>query len=225
MVDRPLGQPGGHPLEPRSLMAQGRRLSLPHPIPYVSPINFRLCLLPPESPAALPALYMMAIWLARPRRSVVNVHAAPFRRHLDEPTLQVLRRNGWIFGKEHPQRAGYTGVYTLTYTPRPEDVPHSFYRLFDEWGRLLYVGISKDSLQRLSNHLAAKPWGRDFHFLERTLLPSRPIARLVEKAEIELSHPIHNKRYRLQSVPEKHGPAPTGPGLGFRRIPPWLRKY
>jgi predicted GIY-YIG superfamily endonuclease len=67
----------------------------------------------------------------------------------------------------------------------------ALYRLFDAGGRLLYVGISKDPMNRWAEHRANRWWSQ----VERysvTWHPDRPSARAAEKAALATEGAVHN---------------------------------
>lgn len=69
---------------------------------------------------------------------------------------------------------------------------HALYRMYDERGRLLYIGITGDLGQRLGSH-SAKRW---FPLVERITLewkPTRAAAALAERRAISTEHPRYNQ--------------------------------
>lgn len=66
------------------------------------------------------------------------------------------------------------------------------YRMFDEAGVLLYIGISRDAFIRFAQHAKDKPWISQVAKWERESYPSRAQALRAEKAAIQAEHPLYN---------------------------------
>ena len=69
---------------------------------------------------------------------------------------------------------------------------HALYRMFDDRGHLLYIGITGDLGKRLGNH-SFKRW---FPLVERITLewlPNRAAALVAEKRAISTEHPRYNQ--------------------------------
>lgn len=73
------------------------------------------------------------------------------------------------------------------------------YRLFDNAGRLLYVGISKDPFNRWQEH-AGKRWWPEVASYEARWHATRADARAEEKRAMGAEGPVHN----IHSAP-RHG--------------------
>lgn len=73
------------------------------------------------------------------------------------------------------------------------------YRLFDSCGQLLYVGISKDPLNRWQEHVG-KSWWTDVAEYEVLWHDTRAAAREAEKGALANEGPVHN----IHSTP-RHG--------------------
>jgi hypothetical protein len=71
------------------------------------------------------------------------------------------------------------------------------YRHFDEYGRLLYVGVSLRSLQRLLQHREKCEWFDLIHSITIERWPTRELALIAEKQAIRNEHPYFNKRGSL----------------------------
>ena len=69
------------------------------------------------------------------------------------------------------------------------------YRHFDKDGNLLYVGISINAFQRLSQHKNSSSWFDEITRVEIERYPSRSAVEAAEKKAIIDEKPIHNKRY------------------------------
>lgn len=68
----------------------------------------------------------------------------------------------------------------------------ALYRLYDAGGRLLYVGATKNTLQRWNQHKKTKPWWRQVARREVKWFDSRPSALLAEHWAIVTEFPLHN---------------------------------
>ena len=66
------------------------------------------------------------------------------------------------------------------------------YRLFDEAGQLLYVGISKSAVTRVMQHHEDKPWASEIASYTAKRYTSRESARSAEIEAIKLEGPIYN---------------------------------
>ncbi|GFE20075.1 GIY-YIG nuclease family protein [Streptomyces nigrescens] len=66
------------------------------------------------------------------------------------------------------------------------------YRLRDQTGRLLYVGISDDPLRRWPEHAKDKPWWPEVANFSTEWLASRPEALAAEASAIKLEKPLYN---------------------------------
>ncbi len=71
-------------------------------------------------------------------------------------------------------------------------VPTALYRHFDAAGRLLYVGISLNSVARLGQHLRTAAWFFDISRVEIEWFPARVDAEQAERAAILTERPLHN---------------------------------
>jgi len=69
------------------------------------------------------------------------------------------------------------------------------YRHFDKDGNLLYVGISINAFQRLSQHKNSSSWFDEITRVEIERYPSRSAVEAAEKKAIIDEKPIHNKRF------------------------------
>lgn len=77
---------------------------------------------------------------------------------------------------------------------RAEGDEVAVYRLFEESGRLLYVGISKDPLVRWQEHIGSRDWWPRVAEYEIAWCPNRAEARAVERAVIAGEQPAYNSR-------------------------------
>ncbi|MFD5632426.1 type II toxin-antitoxin system prevent-host-death family antitoxin [Streptomyces sp. NPDC127072] len=69
----------------------------------------------------------------------------------------------------------------------------ALYRLFDAAGRLLYVGISSNSEERLKQHASTAPWWKEVasHTVESH--PERSVAATAELEAIRTEGPRYNR--------------------------------
>ena len=68
----------------------------------------------------------------------------------------------------------------------------TLYRHFDEWGDLLYVGISLSPIARLRQHRRSAHWMEEIVRVEIEWHPSRREALAREREAIEREDPKHN---------------------------------
>lgn len=87
---------------------------------------------------------------------------------------------------------------TTCVVARPPEAPAGFfprfcwlYRLFDESGRLLYVGITRMGRDRIVAH-ARKPWGRFIAEVDWRWFAERHDAELAEATAIATERPLFN---------------------------------
>ena len=66
------------------------------------------------------------------------------------------------------------------------------YRLYDDAGVLLYVGVTKDPDTRCKWHVARQPWGAEIARHEVIWLDDRVEAHRLETAVIASANPLHN---------------------------------
>lgn len=72
------------------------------------------------------------------------------------------------------------------------DTTTYLYRLYDDAGQLLYVGISKSAIYRLEQHLSAKTWSAQIASTRIERHPDRPTALEAERTAILAEKPLHN---------------------------------
>ena len=70
--------------------------------------------------------------------------------------------------------------------------PCALYRVRDDHGRLLYVGISEAPLSRMAGHDRSPGWPQKAAEISIEWHPSRDDARTAESAAILAEDPIHN---------------------------------
>lgn len=73
---------------------------------------------------------------------------------------------------------------------------HYVYRLWDEAGELLYVGISKTLTNRLMQHDSNQPWAHEIASVTGKRYATREKARAAEIDAIQTEHPRYNKQDR-----------------------------
>lgn len=96
-------------------------------------------------------------------------------------------------------------------------VPTTLYRLYAPDDTLLYVGITKGSAQRLTDH-GNQPWWPDVARITFERFSDRAAAATAERHAIATEHPVHN------IVGVSHPPKrPKGKVLHVRDFPRGLR--
>lgn len=78
--------------------------------------------------------------------------------------------------------------------PAPADRPHYVYRYYDSRGLLLYVGCTRDPIERDRAH-RRKSWYRSVASVRRTIFPNRTHALAVEKRAIQAERPAYNVQH------------------------------
>jgi predicted GIY-YIG superfamily endonuclease len=92
----------------------------------------------------------------------------------------------------------------------------TLYRLFDQGGELLYVGISGRWVRRLASHAARQGWWDDVASVTRQPFPSRSEALEAEATAIRQERP----RYNVQGKPRPAPPPPAPGGYLMPVLPP-----
>lgn len=82
----------------------------------------------------------------------------------------------------------------------PRSIPHAphahhLYRHFDCEGRLLYVGISLNALNRLAEHKQTAEWFWRIARVEVTAYATRRSALKAERLAIQREKPLHNVKH------------------------------
>ena len=77
---------------------------------------------------------------------------------------------------------------------------HYVYRLWDDTGALLYVGISKTLVNRLTQHDESQPWAAEVASVTAKRYPTREKARAAEIEAIQKENPRYNIRDRAKAV-------------------------
>jgi predicted GIY-YIG superfamily endonuclease len=79
---------------------------------------------------------------------------------------------------------------------READERTYLYRCFDQYGTLLYAGITGDIAQRMSDHAKDKFWWGDVVKTSHQAFETREQALWAEWAVISTCHPLHNRSVR-----------------------------
>lgn len=88
----------------------------------------------------------------------------------------------------------------------------ALYRAFDGEGKLLYVGISKDALNRFKSHLRTSGWSGKCARLDICYFDARSEAIEAEKAAIQSERPHFNKVWaKSEPLPESPPVREAGP--------------
>lgn len=75
---------------------------------------------------------------------------------------------------------------------KPNDTVTTVYRFFDQYDRLLYVGISIQPLNRLGQHQSSKSWWTQIVRVEMVHYADRATAKAVETKAIQDERPLYN---------------------------------
>jgi predicted GIY-YIG superfamily endonuclease len=87
--------------------------------------------------------------------------------------------------------------------------PTKLYRYYDSAGVLLYVGISKNALQRLTEHEAGKSWQENIANVRIETFPDRDAAHTAERRAIAAENPTQNLiRYAANTAAQAKARAP-----------------
>jgi predicted GIY-YIG superfamily endonuclease len=69
---------------------------------------------------------------------------------------------------------------------------HIVYRMFNDDGELLYVGVTSSFLRRMGDHKRDKPWYDEIGSIERWRYTTREAANQAEWEAIQTENPRHN---------------------------------
>ena len=93
----------------------------------------------------------------------------------------------------------YIAVKASIYLPDGESLPahedmesQVLYRMFDDAGELLYVGVSKSALRRMAEHLETKPWINQVANTTFEHYPTRHAVLTAERKAIRNELPRYN---------------------------------
>lgn len=76
------------------------------------------------------------------------------------------------------------------FDPGPTGV--GLYRMYDAGDELLYVGISRNLVERWRTHRRTVVWWHDVARISYEIHPNRYAAEVAEKAAIRAEHPVYN---------------------------------
>jgi len=79
------------------------------------------------------------------------------------------------------------------------DTRTALYRHWSKYGQLLYVGVSLNAVNRLSQHAVSSGWHKDIAKVEIEWFESRSAALIAEKLAIKKERPEHNKMHRAEN--------------------------
>lgn len=82
----------------------------------------------------------------------------------------------------------------------------ALYRLYDEGGQLLYVGISNDPDHRWTQHATDKPWWSLVSQRTVEWHPNRGEAEKAERAAVKTEGPLYNSAGAKRSMLDEHFP-------------------
>lgn len=84
--------------------------------------------------------------------------------------------------------------------------PTALYRYFDQYGALLYIGISKTPIVRLSTHQSLKNWEYDIATVTIAYFDTRKLAIAAEWNAIAAENPLYNIQGKRNPNAECIGP-------------------
>lgn len=84
--------------------------------------------------------------------------------------------------------------------------PTALYRLFDQYGALLYVGISTQPETRWSQHASDKPWWSLVQHRKVEWHPDRATAETAEREAVRAEMPLYNTAGAERSLVSAHFP-------------------
>lgn len=122
-------------------------------------------------------------------------YVAPNRaRHVQwECECECGRR---FVAKASELRSGHTTTCGCRRYARLFDQDHTLYRLFDDAGVLLYIGVTNEWSRRDGEHARTKPWWGEVTRVERKSFPTRDSVLAAEKHAIRSENPRYNiERY------------------------------
>lgn len=135
---------------------------------------------------------------------LMNVTSETVRRwlragKLPKPDVDLSQRTrGWRLSTLHAAGCSL-GVKGSPWKPTPAYVPlppaFNVYRHFDKDGTLLYIGMSKSALSRLTGHMRTAPWIWSVARVEIERHETRRAALDAERAAIRAETPLFNDRH------------------------------
>lgn len=102
---------------------------------------------------------------------------------------------------------------------------HALYRMYDQAGQLLYVGITLDVATRFANHRGDKPWWTSVATIKLEHFADRASVLAAERRAIQQERPAYNVVHRWRPAPQRCDPRrPALSGAMNIRVPEALRK-
>lgn len=100
----------------------------------------------------------------------------------------------------------------------------TLYRMFDDSGRLLYVGCTDLFMQRMTGHAGEKSWWTDVTTVHVEHFPTRASAFVAEAEAIAVERPMHNVQVPRadilrHQVRSGRGSQPSSPYVGIESGP------
>jgi DNA-binding XRE family transcriptional regulator/predicted GIY-YIG superfamily endonuclease len=83
---------------------------------------------------------------------------------------------------------------------------YMIYRVYDDKGGLLYVGMSKSAMARVKDHFATSPWGKTACTITIEVVADREAALLAERSAIKAEKPMHNIVHAPPLPKQRPGP-------------------
>lgn len=108
------------------------------------------------------------------------------------PVVNQLR--GWC-NKHYSRFRQHGNPLATAWSKSPDMAPTSLYRLWDDRGRLLYVGITKDVNRRFREHGKFSAWWPEVAWHGVQTLPTRIEASVAERLAIQTELPIYNQKH------------------------------
>jgi len=82
---------------------------------------------------------------------------------------------------------------------RSKSMTCKLYRHYNDSGELLYVGVSLNAIQRLTQHNESSSWADDIAHIDIETFPDKEIALKYEKWAIQHEEPLHNIKHKRKS--------------------------
>jgi predicted GIY-YIG superfamily endonuclease len=78
--------------------------------------------------------------------------------------------------------------------------PTNVYRMYNRYGCLLYVGMTRNAGERFEAHASSKSWWIEVAHIDVSHHVTREMARVAELVAIRTEHPMYNKADRRPKV-------------------------
>lgn len=102
---------------------------------------------------------------------------------------------------------------------------HYLYRHYSETGDLLYIGISLNHVQRLTQHQKTASWFEQIQRIEIEKFDSRPEVELAEQAAIKAERPLYNISHnQLVNKPTRKKPVFNKKSEEQIKIDKWAKR-